>query len=75
MYLILVELKNSYYPYDKITKILGRHSFTRLQTGVYISSGSSIVATRAVMELRSRDWYSEKIKRVSAFYAEECHIP
>lgn len=75
MYLILVDLKNNYYPYDKITKILGRHGFTRLQPGVYISSESSIAATRAVMELRSREWFSEKVKRVSAFYAEECHIP
>lgn len=75
MYLILVDLKNNYFPYDKITKILGKHGFSRLQSGVYISSRSSIVATRAVMELRSKDWYREKIQRVSAFYAEECHIP
>ena len=74
---IIVDLKNNYgEPYNnayyEISTVLEEFDFYRAQGSVYLSDKNDMVnLTRAVMKLKSMDWFRNSVRDIRAFKVED----
>ena len=75
--MVIVDLKNNYgEPYNnayyEISTVLEEFDFYRAQGSVYLSDKNDMVnLTRAVIKLKSFDWFRNSVRDIRAFKVED----